>query len=119
MKPRPKTQGPRNELVTPGPRPEITTVPEQVITPIVRPHPMLRFPGNGQTERADLHRGLRVRELVFRLVGQLTLTAAQNVPANFKRGDELGAVVSLIVWFRGVIIANLTGDDLWWLMFQR
>jgi hypothetical protein len=65
--------------------------------PFTRKGNSLRFPGANKTDRLDLFKGTRQRFLVIRSTGQLTCTAANNIPANFKYGDELGLLKLLTV----------------------
>lgn len=71
-----------------------------------------------QTQMVPLGRGMIYRDIVLRLTGAPTLTAANNTIANTLRGDEWGVVKQIQIVANGSdVLRQFTGDQLWWLNF--
>jgi hypothetical protein len=73
----------------------------------------VRFTANS-TEIVQLSKTNIYRDIPIRLTGQLTLTAVNNIRANFLRGDEWAVVKKIrILANSSDVLLELSGDDLW------
>lgn len=72
----------------------------------------LPFQANGKTVDRVPRDGV-IRALFFRLSGQLTLTAANNLRANILLGDELAVIQRLEIIANNNTIRSLPGNALW------
>lgn len=83
-----------------------------------RPQKTVTYQANAKADPVELSRGMLYRELHLRLIGQPTLTAANNTAANTQRGDEWGVLKRLDVLANNVdTIFSIDGNALWWVNY--
>lgn len=72
----------------------------------------LPYQANGKVVERIPRDGL-IRELMIRIRGQLTLTAANNLRSNFLNGDEWNVISRLDIIANNNTIRSLPGSSLW------
>jgi hypothetical protein len=76
------------------------------------------FVANNKSSKELTAKGMVWRELYLRLTGQLTLTAANNTPANTLAGDEWASLTDITLRINGRdVLKRIDGPSLRWLQY--